>query len=125
LPIVASNMAGQPWPALASAATTALTTLKGAAKAKLTFAPAWTFPRADAVPTRAQLCTTDATCGSKLADLELAPSALTAALNPTLGTTALLASDYKLLRLTARTADGLTLQLDAASCTTQVSGQPC
>ncbi|MFG6485137.1 hypothetical protein ACG04R_00560 [Roseateles sp. BYS78W] len=125
LPLVASNMAGLPWPALATAATTALTGLNGAAKAKLTFAPTWTFPRADAVPNRAQLCTTDTTCGSKLADLELAPSALTAALNPTLGTTALQAGDYKLLRITSRTADGLVLQLDAASCTAQVAGQSC
>lgn len=125
LPIVASAMAGQPWPAVAAASTAALTSLKGAVNAKVTYGPIWTFPRGDVFVNRAQLCTLDPNCGNQLAALELAGNAPGAPLSATIGSMALVASDYKLLRLTARTSDGLLLQLDNASCTSKVAGQPC
>lgn len=124
LPLVASNMAGLPWPVLTATAGTALTALKGAAAAKISYAPAWTFPRADVVVNRAQLCTLNASCGSLLATQDIASTTTTVTFGPTLGP-ALGAADYKLLRLTGRTSDGLVLQLDAASCSAQVAGQPC
>ena len=54
----------------------------------------------------------------------IASTTTTVTFGPTLGP-ALGAADYKLLRLTGRTSDGLVLQLDAASCSAQVAGQPC
>ncbi|MFG6467671.1 hypothetical protein ACG01O_13685 [Roseateles sp. BYS87W] len=124
LPLASTSQTGQPWPALAAAATTALVGLKGSAGGKLTFAPTWTLPRASLAVNRAQLCT-DKACTSKLADLELAAGATTAAFAPTLGGTALNASDYKLLRITGRMPDGLVLQLDSQSCSAQGSGLGC
>lgn len=125
LPVTASNMAGQSWPALASASTAALVSLKGAVNAKINFGPVWTFPRSDIAMVRAQLCSLDADCGNRLASLDLPSSATTAAFSPTLGQPALLASDYKLLRVMGRTPNGLVLQLDAASCTAQATGLAC
>ena len=74
---------------------------------------------------RAQLCTLDASCPIKLTELELAANATQAALSATIGTLALGASDYKLLRLTGRTSDGLVLQLDTQSCPAKGTGQGC
>jgi hypothetical protein len=125
LPIATSVMAGQPWPTLAAASATALTTLKANANATVSYAPAWTFARSDAVISRAQLCTLSASCAGELAERDLAYNAAGVSFSANAGSLGLLASDYKLLRLTARGPDGLVLQLDAASCTTQASGQPC
>lgn len=125
LPVAAAAMSGQPWPALAPAAATALTGLKGTANARLTYSPTWTLPRGDVAVQRAQLCSGDASCATRLAELDLAAAATTAALVGTLGPQPLAAGDYKLLRLTGRTADGLVLQLDSQACTAQVAGQPC
>lgn len=126
LPIAGAAASGQAWPALAAASATALSNLKGAARAKVQYGPTWTLPaRTDFRPDRAQLCITDASCTNKVADLELLNYTASAALSGTLGSAALDTKDYKLLRLTGRTADGLVLQLDAASCANQVAGQPC
>lgn len=126
LPVSAAGMSGQPWPALAAASATALAGLKGAVNAKISFGPIWTFPRSDVTVHRAQLCTLDANCGNKLAELELAGNATAAALGATLGIVGLDAKDYKLLRLTGRTSDGLVLQLDSTSCSANtVASQPC
>lgn len=124
LPIAASSHSGQPWPALATASATALASLKGTANAKVSYGPSWTFPRRDLAVNRAQLCT-DTACNGKLAELELTAGATTAAFTPTLGTTALATSDYKLLRITGRMPDGLVLQLDSQSCAGQVASLPC
>lgn len=123
LPIAANGMSGQPWPVFTAA--TALTGLKGAAGAKFNFAPTWTLPRSDVAVSRAQLCVLDASCSFKLAELELAGADLKAPLSAVVGTLALNAGDYKLLRITARTSDGLVLQLDNQSCAAQTSGLPC
>lgn len=125
LPITASSMAGQPWPALNAASTAALVSLKGAVNAKVSFGPVWTFPRSDIAMFRAQLCSLDPNCGNRLASVDLPSGATTAAFSPTLGQPALLASDYKLLRVMGRTPNGLVLQLDAASCTAQATGLGC
>jgi len=125
LPITASNMAGQPWPALASASTAALVSLKGAVNTKINFGPVWTASRGDIAMFRAQLCSLDPNCGNRLAAVDLPSAATTAAFTPTVGQPALLASDYKLLRLMGRTPNGLVLQLDAASCTAQATGLGC
>jgi hypothetical protein len=126
LPITVAGMSGQPWPALAAASVTALTGLKGAVGAKINFGPIWTFPRGDVTVHRIQFCTLDANCGNKLAELELAGNATAAALSATLGIVGLDAKDYKLLRLTGRTSDGLVLQLDSASCSANTAAsQPC
>lgn len=125
LPIAAPSMAGQPWPVVPAASNAALTSLRGAVNARVNYGPIWTFPRGDVFVSRAQLCSLDPNCGNKLAELELAGNAPGAQLTATIGNLALVASDYKLLRLTARTSDGLVLQLDNASCTAQVAGQPC
>ncbi len=124
LPIASSSQSGQPWPALSAASVSALSGLKGAVNAKITFGPIWTFPRGGLAVNRAALCT-DAACNSKLSELELAANATSAALNATLGNTALNTSDYKLLRITGRMPDGLVLQLNAQSCGVQTSGLPC
>jgi hypothetical protein len=125
LPVAAAAMSGQPWPVLAAASTTALVDLKGAVNTKVNYGPVWTLLRSDVAMSRAQLCTLDANCGNKLVDLELPGSAKAARLSATIGVLPLVVGDYKLLRLTGRTADGLVLQLDSASCKTQISGLPC
>ena len=124
LPIAAVGHSGQPWPALSAASVSALAGLKGAINAKVSFGPIWTFPRGGLAVNRATLCT-DTVCSSKLSELELAAGATSAALNATLGNTALNASDYKLLRITGRMPDGLVLQLDSQSCSAQTPGLPC
>lgn len=125
LPLNVIGMSGQPWPVLAAASGAALVSLKGAVGAKLNYGPIWTLSRPGLWLNRAQLCTLDVSCPSKLAELELAGSATSAALSATLGTLALGASDYKLLRLTGRTSDGLVLQLDTQSCPAKGTNQPC
>lgn len=124
LPLAATSHSGQPWPALAVASATSLAALKGAVNAKVTYGPIWTFPRGGLVVNRAQLCT-DRACNTRLNELELIGSATAAALSATLGNTALATSDYKLLRITGRTPDGLVLQLDSQSCAAQTVGLPC
>lgn len=123
-PIAAASQSGQPWPALATAANSALAALKVAANAKLTYNPTWTTTRAGLAFNRAQLCP-DKACNTRLAETELAAGATTAALSATLGSTALADNAYKLLRLTGRTLDGLVLQLDAQSCSALPAGSPC
>ena len=126
LPVSAASMSGQPWPVLAAASATALTGLKGAVNTTISFGPTWTFPRGDVAVQRVQLCSLDASCANKLVELELAGNAQTAALKATVGLLGLDAKDYKLMRLTARTSDGLVLQLDNASCSgNTVANQPC
>lgn len=124
LPVSASSLNGQAWPQLTAASGTALAALKAAAASKLSYSPIWTLSRGGSAMNRAQLCG-DAACNLKLAELELAAGATTAALSGTLGPSAVNAADYKLLRLTARTTDGLLLQLDATACTAQAIGLPC
>lgn len=124
LPVAATAHSGQPWPALSAASVSALAGLKGAVNAKVSYGPIWTFPRGGLAVNRAALCT-DTACNTKLNELELAANATSAALNTTLGNTALNASDYKLLRVTGRMPDGLVLQLNAQSCGAQTSGLPC
>ena len=124
LPITAAGQAGQPWPTLTTASSTALTTLKGLANAKITYGPTWTFARGGLALNRASLCVDNA-CASKLNELELAASATSAAYSFTLGATPVAENGYKLLRLTGRTQDGLVLQLDNQSCTAQTPGLPC
>ena len=124
LPIATSSHTGQPWPALTAASLTTLTSLKGAAGAKITYGPAWTAARGGLALNRALLCL-DAACSNKLAELELTPAATGAAFSATLGSTALADNVYKLLRLSGRTQDGLVLQLDSQACSAQTSGLPC
>lgn len=124
LPISVAGMSAQPWPVLAAASNTALIALKGAANAKLSFAPTWASSPGGLTANRAQLCA-DAACGLQLAQLELTGSATTAALSATLSLLPLGASDYKLLRITGRTTDGLVLQLDTQSCASQAAALPC
>lgn len=125
LPITTVGMAGQPWPVLSSASATALAALKGAVNVTVNFGPAWDLPRKDVALNRAQLCTLDTHCGNKLAQVDLASAATTAKLTATLGLLGLVATDYKLLRLTGRAPDGLVLQLDSASCASVAAGLPC
>jgi hypothetical protein len=125
LPLNIIGMSGQPWPALAAASSAALVSLKGAVGTKLNYGPIWTPSRPGLWLNRAQLCTLDASCPVKLTELELAANATQAALSATLGTLALGASDYKLLRLTGRMPGGLVLQLDTQSCPAKGSGQAC
>lgn len=124
LPLAATSQSGQPWPALAAASSTGLASLKAGVNAKLSYGPIWTFARGGLAMNRALLCT-DSACATRLADLELASGATSAALSATLGNTALTDNAYKLLRLTGRTQDGLVLQLDSQSCSAQTSGLPC
>lgn len=124
LPLAATSQSGQPWPVLSAASTAGLTSLKAAVNAKLTYGPIWTASRGGLALNRAQLCS-DSACTTRLVEVELAGNATGASLNTTLGNTALAASDYKLLRITGRTLDGLVLQLDSQSCSAQTSGLPC
>jgi len=123
LPMTTAGAAGQPWPVLAAPAQ--LADLKGAVGAKVNYGPTWTFPRADVSVDRVQLCTLDPNCTNKLIEMELTGSATAAALIVPIGNLALAVKDYKLLRLTGRTSDGLVLQMDTASCGNQVVGSPC
>lgn len=125
LPVTAVGMTGQAWPAVAATSLTALSDLKGAVNATVSYGPTWDLPRKELAVNRAQLCSLDPNCGNKLAELELAPNATTAKLSATVGLLGLDAKDYKLLRLTGRTPDGLVLQLDNASCANVVAGSPC
>jgi hypothetical protein len=125
LPLAAVAMSGQSWPVLAAASAKSLAGLVGNANAQLSFTPQWAIPRGDVALHRAQLCALDAACGNKLVEQDLSGAATTVVLSGSAGPLGLLAADYKLLRLTARTADGLLLQLDTAACTGQASGQPC
>lgn len=120
LPLNLPGMSGQPWPALKAAAAAALASLQGS---KINYLPGWD-PLAGLAVNRAQLCT-DSACASKLAEVELAGNATGATLAATLSTPPLGASDYKLLRLTGRTSDGMSLQLDSQSCAAKPSAQPC
>jgi hypothetical protein len=125
LPLNAIGQSGQPWPALAAAAAANLVSLKAAVGAKLNYVANWSYQRPGGLaPQHLQLCT-NAGCTAKVAELDLDPAAVAGTLSTTLGLKALLASDYKLLRMTGRTADGLTLQLDTTSCPTQPAGQAC
>lgn len=123
-PPLAANLAGQSWPQLGTTSLNALTTLKAAAAAKLTYSPAWSYVYAGTAMAKAQLCR-DAACAQLVTELNLAPAAATAALSITLGSTAVNAADFKQLRLLGRTPDGLTLQLDAQACTAKGAGLPC
>lgn len=124
LPLNIIGQSGQPWPVLAASSVSNLVSLKGAVGAKLNYVANWSLLRAGLAPQHLQLCT-NAACTAKVAELDLDPAAVAGTLSTTLGLKALLASDYKLLRLTGRTADGLTLQLDTTSCPTLPAGQPC
>jgi hypothetical protein len=124
LPAGAAGMSGLPWPALAAKSVTALVALTGASGGKIAFAPAWITSPASLAVNRARLCG-DAACGLLISDLELTGNATTAKLDTTLGVLGLAASDYKLLRITGRTSDGLAMQLDTLSCPAQPAGQPC
>jgi hypothetical protein len=124
LPISAVSQSNQPWPVLAAASATSLASMKGSSGAKVNYGPIWTYLRNGLALNRAQVCT-DTSCNTKLADLELTATALSAALTVNLGTSALSENAYKLLRLTGRTQDGLVLQLDSQSCSAQTTGLPC
>jgi hypothetical protein len=124
LPISAASQSNQPWPVLAAASATSLASMKGSSGAKVNYGPIWTYLRNGLALNRAQVCT-DTACNTKLADLELTATALSAALSVNLGTSALSENAYKLLRLTGRTQDGLVLQLDSQSCSAQTTGLPC
>jgi hypothetical protein len=123
-PLAATSMSGQPWPQLAAASGAALVSLKSPAATKINYGPIWTFSRGGIAMSRAQLCL-NLSCSQQVVALDLPANATGAALSATVGTLAVNAADYKLLRLTARTADGLVLQMDSASCTTQTAGLPC
>ena len=124
LPLNVVGLSGQPWPVVLAASSAALVSLKGSVNAGVKYGPTWSPLPGGLAMIRAQLCA-DAACSSKLSELDLASDASAAALNWTVGSSALSAGAYKLLRLTGRTADGLVLQLDSASCTAQSSGQAC
>ena len=121
LPLNLVGLSGQPWPVLAPKSGTELVALKSTNGA-ITYSPTWTL-QALAV-NKVQLCA-DAACNAKLSELDLAGNALTAKLTATVGTQALNANAYRLLRLTGRTSSGLVLQLDTASCAAQPANQAC
>ena len=124
LPLNVVGLSGQPWPVVLAASSAALVSLKGSVNAGVKYGPTWSPLPGGLAMIRAQLCA-DAACSSKLSELDLASDASAAALNWTVGSSALSAGAYKLLRLTGRTADGLTLQLDTQSCAAQITGLPC
>jgi hypothetical protein len=124
LPLASAAISGQPWPTVAASVGAALTSLKGAAFAKITYGPTWTFSRGGLSMTAAQLCT-DADCTAKLADLPMATNGVAAAFAPTLTGTPLNTGDFKQLRLLGRAADGMVLEFNLQSCTSQTVGLTC
>ena len=128
IPPLTAAFAGQPWPVLAAASVTALTGLKGAALAKITYTPTWTFSRELVGIDSALLCT-DALCAlgsaGRIGSLALIANPRTAALAATLGSTAMAATSFRQLRLVGRNADGLQLNADYQSCTAAIAGQAC
>lgn len=126
VPPLEAALAGQPWPVLATASATALSALKGAAKAKISYTGSWSFSREALGMEAAQLCLAASCEGSgRIGELGLAGSARTAALPATLGDLAVVAADFKQLRLVSRTAEGLLIHSDFRSCAGDTAGQPC
>lgn len=124
LPLSAASQAGQLWPVPTATTVSTLVSMKGPASTTINYAAAWTLPRAGLGLDRALVCT-DTACSTRLAELELAASATSAALTVATGGTALNTNSFKLLRLTGRTQDGLVLQFDGQSCSAQVAGLGC
>lgn len=127
VPPLTAALASLPWPVLTAAANTALSGLKGAAKAKITYTANWTFAREVLGIEAAQLCT-DAACtvgAGRVGELALIANPRTAALSATLGTAALTATSFKQLRLVGRNAEGLLLNADNQSCAAVTAGQTC
>jgi hypothetical protein len=118
-----SLVSSLPWPTLTS--TAALVSLKGVIGSTNSYSATWTFQRPSLLAmNHLQLCA-DASCNTLLSELYLISTPVKPVLDTPVKTQSLLASDYKLLRLTGRTAEGLTLQLDNTSCTAKPAGQAC
>ena len=126
VPALTAALPGLPWPALATASATTLTSMKGAAAGKISYSPSWTFASTLLGMSTAQLCT-DSLCNTKsiIGSLAVTPSALTAAISATVGSTAIAATDFKQLRLIGRNGDGVQLNADFQSCSTVTSGTAC
>ncbi|MBC7730279.1 MAG: hypothetical protein H7242_22250 [Microbacteriaceae bacterium] len=128
IPPLEAAYASQPWPVLTAASITALTGLKGAALAKITYTPTWSFARELLGIDSALLCT-DALCAlgsaGRIGSLALIGNPRTAALAATLGSTALVATSFKQLRLAGRNADGLAVHADYQSCPGVTAGKTC
>jgi len=126
LPPMDARLAGLAWPELAAATRTSLSSLAGAASATLSLTANWTFLHDGLGMNTAAICTQASCSGSsKLAELTLSGTVKTAALKPAVGSTALLAKDFKQLRLSGHDGDGLLLTSDFQVCTQIAAGQPC
>ena len=127
LPPLSVALPNLPWPTLATASATTLGSLQAAAGAKPTYTANWTFSGQQPGMSNAQLCT-DSLCSTPSAligSLAVAPGALTAAVPIVVGSTAIVATDFKQLRLNARGNDGLLLSADFQSCSTASAGSGC
>ncbi|CAN5329549.1 hypothetical protein BH11PSE10_BH11PSE10_20100 [soil metagenome] len=127
VPPLSAALAGLPWPTMTAASNTALASLKGGAKAKISYTANWTFAREVLGVEAAQLCS-DAACAvgaGRIGELALIANPRTATLAPTLGATALAANGFKQLRLVGRSAEGLLLHADNQSCSAVTAGQTC
>ncbi len=126
VPPLAAALPALNWPSLTTASATALSALKGAAGAKLTYSPNWTLPSPPPSMSLAQVCT-DSLCNSTaiIGSVAVIPSATTGVVAPTVGSTALAVGDFKQLRLNARGVDGLLLDADFQSCPAVTGGSAC
>ena len=126
VPPLEAALPGLPWPVLNATTGTALTVLKAPAKSKFSYSVNWSFTREALGMEAAQLCLT-ASCelSGRISELDVAVGARTALLPSTVIDLALLASDFKQLRLISRAADGLLIHSDFRSCSGDIAGQPC
>ena len=127
VPPLEAAMPSLPWPVLAATSATALVALKGAAKAKITYTPSWTFSNAVLGLEAASLCLdSGCTAANRLVESGgLTASLRSAALAATLGSAALATSSFKQLRLQGRSAEGLLMHSDLQSCSAVTVGQIC
>lgn len=129
LPPLWDAMPGLPWPELASTSVQALTQLQLGGDAGGTFSAAWTWPRGPLGLNDASFCGDRATCGSggpgRLGETNLRPGATSVSLGVTAPPSGLEATAPKMLALSGRTGDGLSMQANFQSCAAVTAGLAC
>lgn len=127
VPPVWAAMGSLPWPEPTDATAATLRTLALPA-GRGSVAVAWTYPRAPIGVTGATVCR-DRVCGEgsvgRIGSLDLRPGAAAATVPVDLGSTPMLATDFKMLALYGRVRDGGGLQSNLLVCPSRPAGQAC
>lgn len=126
VPPLDQAMSTLPWPVLAPATGSSLSSLTAAAAAKISLSASWSFNLQPAAFNAAQFCLSAQCDGANQAiNLPLSAAARSAAMSGTNGSNALSANSFKQLRLQGFSADGLLLIADYQSCAADTAGQSC